>query len=650
MRREKRLQRRRHLHAARARRKVVEGIGIPDIDREGRYLRVDFGNLSVISLYQPSGSSGEERQRVKFSFMKRFFPHLKRLRAEGREIVLCGDWNIAHKEIDLKNWRGNRKNSGFLPEEREWLTRVFDELGWVDAFRCVDCRPEQYTWWSNRGQAWAKNVGWRIDYQIATPALAAAAKRCSIYKDQRFSDHAPLTIDYDYSLRRTAGAPPHRSSAAAPAMTRRARGSSHSRAAHVGRDVRRDIQRPHAGGAADGIRLGLPLLLTGLGAAGVAQGRRHRPESDRPFRARRPALHAQVPVVAALRPLCAAAARPPARLAHRHPDRARRGALGLSFAQPSPERLLPISLAALLVAFFSASQDIVVDAYRRETLAEAELGLGSALYVNGYRVGMLLAGGGGLILADWSSFQTMYRLMAAVSCSAPIAVTLLAPEPPLPEGRPRTLTDAVILPFRDYFTREGAWLALAFILLYKLGDTMASAMTTPFYLDLGYSKTEIGAVVKLFGFWATIAGGTLGGIWILRIGHEPRAVGLRLRPDDLDARLRRARRPAADRRGARDGRRGGELHRGARHRGVRRLHGGAHRQALHRDSVRAALEPDGRAARARLRADRLARGLARLGGILRALHADRDPGAGAAEVDYAAVKSDRRTVTGAGNA
>ena len=191
--------------------------------------------------------------------------------------------------------------------------------------------------------------------------------------------------------------------------------------------------------------------------------------------------------------------------------------VGLSFADPSPGRLLPISAAALLVAFFSASQDIVVDAYRRETLAEEELGLGSALYVNGYRVGMLLAGGGGLILADQLSFPLMYQLMAAFMFAA-IVVTLLAPEPPLPEGRPRTLTEAVVLPFRDYFTREGAWLALAFILLYKLGDTMASALTTPFYLDLGYSKTEIGAVVKLFGFWATIAGGTLGGIWIMRIG------------------------------------------------------------------------------------------------------------------------------------
>lgn len=180
--------------------KVIEGVGIADIDSEGRYLRADFGNLSVISLYLPSGSSSEERQQVKFAFMEHFFPHLKKLKDSGREIVLCGDWNIAHKEIDLKNWRGNRKNSGFLPEERAWLTRVFDELGWVDVFRRIDPSPEQYTWWSNRGQAWAKNVGWRIDYHIATPSLAAAAKRVAIYKDERFSDHAPLTIDYDYKL------------------------------------------------------------------------------------------------------------------------------------------------------------------------------------------------------------------------------------------------------------------------------------------------------------------------------------------------------------------------------------------------------------------------------------------------------------------
>ena len=180
--------------------RVAAGLGVADIDAEGRYLRADFGKLSVISVYLPSGSSGEHRQQAKFHFMEKFYPHLKRLKAGGREIVLCGDWNIAHQEIDLKNWRGNRKNSGFLPEERDWLTRVFDELGWVDVFRSIDPRPEQYTWWSNRGQAWAKNVGWRIDYQIATPGVAASAKKAAIYKDTRFSDHAPLTIDYTGKL------------------------------------------------------------------------------------------------------------------------------------------------------------------------------------------------------------------------------------------------------------------------------------------------------------------------------------------------------------------------------------------------------------------------------------------------------------------
>lgn len=190
---------------------------------------------------------------------------------------------------------------------------------------------------------------------------------------------------------------------------------------------------------------------------------------------------------------------------------------GLGWSNPGPQDLVGVGVAALLVAFFSASQDIVVDAYRRESLSDLELGLGSAMYVNGYRIGMLLAGGGGLILADWLSFAETYRLLA-LAMVACIVVTLVAAEPPLPQGRPRTLTEAVVLPFRDYFSRAGAWLALAFILAYKLGDTMAAAMTTPFYLDLGYTKTEIGAVVKLFGFWATLGGAMLGGIWILRIG------------------------------------------------------------------------------------------------------------------------------------
>lgn len=182
--------------------RVVEGIGNAEFDAEGRYIRADFGRLSVISLYVPSGSSSPERQEAKFRFMEVFFPHLAALRAEGREIVICGDWNIAHKEIDLKNWKSNQKNSGFLPEERAWLTRVFDEQGWQDVYRCLhpETTGECYTWWSNRGQAWAKNVGWRIDYHIATPAVAASAKQAGVYKDERFSDHAPLSVDYDYPL------------------------------------------------------------------------------------------------------------------------------------------------------------------------------------------------------------------------------------------------------------------------------------------------------------------------------------------------------------------------------------------------------------------------------------------------------------------
>jgi len=175
---------------------------VPEIDAEGRYLELRFNHLSIVSLYLPSGSSGEHRQAAKFLFMEHFFDHLAQLVRSGREVLLCGDWNIAHREIDLKNWRSNQKNSGFLPEERNWLTRVFDELGWRDVYRCLypEVGDAAYTWWSNRGQAWSKNVGWRIDYQIATPALAARASSAEIYKAQRFSDHAPLSIDYDWPL------------------------------------------------------------------------------------------------------------------------------------------------------------------------------------------------------------------------------------------------------------------------------------------------------------------------------------------------------------------------------------------------------------------------------------------------------------------
>jgi exodeoxyribonuclease-3 len=176
---------------------VVAGFGSREFDAEGRYLEVQFKGLSVVSVYLPSGSSSEERQRAKFRFLEQFMPHLRLLRRRRRGYVLCGDWNIAHKEIDLRNWRSNQKNSGFLPEERSWLDELFGEVGFVDGFREIDERPEQYTWWSNRGQAWSKNVGWRIDYQVLSPGLRGSVKAADIYKAQRFSDHAPLTLDLD---------------------------------------------------------------------------------------------------------------------------------------------------------------------------------------------------------------------------------------------------------------------------------------------------------------------------------------------------------------------------------------------------------------------------------------------------------------------
>ncbi|ALD89387.1 exodeoxyribonuclease III [Cupriavidus gilardii] len=180
--------------------RVITGFGNAEFDSEGRYVEVQYPHLAVISVYVPSGSSSEERQLAKYRFMEAFLPHLLQLKASGREIVLCGDVNIAHKEIDIKNWKGNLKNSGFLPEERAWIGELFDVHGYVDVFRKLDPRPEQYTWWSNRGQAYAKNVGWRIDYHLATPKIADTAKACSIYKDEKFSDHAPLSIDYDFPL------------------------------------------------------------------------------------------------------------------------------------------------------------------------------------------------------------------------------------------------------------------------------------------------------------------------------------------------------------------------------------------------------------------------------------------------------------------
>jgi len=179
---------------------VIKGLGWDPADSEGRYIQADFDNVSVISLYMPSGSSSEEAQKKKFNFMDKIMPHFQGLMADEREYVICADWNICHKEIDLKNWKANSKNSGFLPEEREWIEQLFSEVGYVDAFRLINDKPDQYTWWSNRGQAWAKNVGWRLDYQVVTPELAARAKTEVIYKDERFSDHSPLIMDYDWQL------------------------------------------------------------------------------------------------------------------------------------------------------------------------------------------------------------------------------------------------------------------------------------------------------------------------------------------------------------------------------------------------------------------------------------------------------------------
>lgn len=179
---------------------VIHGLGIDWIDQEGRYLEARFGNLSVVSLYMPSGSSGDERQSYKYRMMDAFLPHLQKLRAANRSVIVCGDWNIAHTEADIRNWKGNTKNSGFLPEERAWLGDLFDKHGFADAFRQLPQKDHEYTWWSQRGQARANNVGWRIDYQIISDDLAPKVQRTRVYREKPFSDHAPLIIDYDFIL------------------------------------------------------------------------------------------------------------------------------------------------------------------------------------------------------------------------------------------------------------------------------------------------------------------------------------------------------------------------------------------------------------------------------------------------------------------
>jgi len=179
--------------------KIVRGYGDAEFDAEGRYLEVQFDGLSVASVYLPSGSSGDERQQAKFRCLETFTAHLHKLRRRRSDAIICGDWNIAHREIDLKNWKSNQKNSGFTPEERAWMDQVFGEFRWVDAFRVVEPEAEKYTWWSNRGRAWDNNVGWRIDYQVVTEGLRDRVLAADIYTKQRFSVHAPLIMDYDWS-------------------------------------------------------------------------------------------------------------------------------------------------------------------------------------------------------------------------------------------------------------------------------------------------------------------------------------------------------------------------------------------------------------------------------------------------------------------
>ena len=180
---------------------ITTGLGWDVADTEGRYIQADYGNLSIASLYLPSGSSKDDRQVLKMEFLDRITPMLKEMAQSSRQYIICGDWNIVHKKIDIKNFNGNKNRSGCLPEERAWMDQLFGEdIGLVDAFRVLNQEAEQYTWWSNRGQAWANNTGWRIDYQVISPSLASELESTSIYKDERFSDHAPLIMTYKRNL------------------------------------------------------------------------------------------------------------------------------------------------------------------------------------------------------------------------------------------------------------------------------------------------------------------------------------------------------------------------------------------------------------------------------------------------------------------
>ena len=180
---------------------IIDRLDYPLADSEGRYIQFDYDRFSVVSLYLPSGSSKEERQQCKFAFMDFYESILQQQIDSGRQFIICGDWNIVHTEKDIKNFKSNQKSSGCLPEERAWMDKLFVQTGWLDAFREVNQERDQYTWWSNRGRAWENNVGWRIDYQVATPGFKGLVKDAEIYKAQRFSDHAPLIIDYDFIIK-----------------------------------------------------------------------------------------------------------------------------------------------------------------------------------------------------------------------------------------------------------------------------------------------------------------------------------------------------------------------------------------------------------------------------------------------------------------
>lgn len=187
------------IYARRQPDRIVRGLGMEDMDAEGRFVRMDFGDLSIASLYVPSGTTGPARQAVKEHFLDRFIADLARMKNEGRRFIICGDYNIAHREIDVFDPKGQARTTGFLPQERAWFDDVVDRVGWVDAFRVVNQEPKQYSWWSNWPNAFERNLGWRIDYQLITPDLAPFVRAASIYRDERFSDHAPVTIDYNFT-------------------------------------------------------------------------------------------------------------------------------------------------------------------------------------------------------------------------------------------------------------------------------------------------------------------------------------------------------------------------------------------------------------------------------------------------------------------